>query len=516
MSFWGVEVKPGKPYTHIHDNSRGPLRLSQVTLGDGAATKRSVLQCNVGDKSPVLLCSLLPDKAECCGMDLQFEECYEVIFSVVGPRSVHLAGYYVDVGSRRGTGVGNDSDSFGEDVGETGSEESGSHGSEDRYESDFIDDGDVEMSPSHQRANGFINDETIKCEKTTNGSATRQRLRRKHRISDSDEGEDDSQHQIISNPGKSPVLEGEDDDFFPISFSVGQKNEERNVGGDRKLDSIKFDVNVDRKNDATLQDKVPEGEHKIEVVKSEKSKKKKKDKAKLLKSPETDVHMPDEVIQDRPSEDPSEDGKRDEAHTREQEKEELNQEGCLDENSGKPKKRKKTRDRKGESPEKGLNSSADKVDEGKNGKSELAVDHAVEPVLAENSGKSKKKKKGKGRGGDTHERNADLSEEKIVRATNAEEPNSGRHCEQADDHNNINDLTVGRDNEGNLWGEETRPLEELRKDGDDPSRSTQAVEHHEPPGELPLDIGSNSGEEPAPDADPEPNKRKSRRKKGSH
>lgn len=79
-----------------------------MTLGDGAATKRSVLQCNVGDKSPVLLCSLLPDKAECCGMDLQFEECYEVIFSVIGPRSVHLAGYFVDVGSRRGAADGND------------------------------------------------------------------------------------------------------------------------------------------------------------------------------------------------------------------------------------------------------------------------------------------------------------------------------------------------------------------------------------------------------------------------
>lgn len=103
------------------------------------------------------------------------------------------------------------------------------------------------------------NEETIKCGKMTSGSATRQRLRRKHRISDSDEGDDDSQHQIISNPRKSPVLESEDDDFFPISFSVVKKNEERNVGGDRKSDNVKLDANVGRKNDATLQDKVPEG-----------------------------------------------------------------------------------------------------------------------------------------------------------------------------------------------------------------------------------------------------------------
>lgn len=192
-------------------------------------------------------------------------------------------------------------------------------------------------------------------------------------------------------------------------------------------------------------------EDKIVAVKSEKSKKKKKDKAKLLTSPETDV-------QDRPSEDLSKDGdgKRDETKPFEQEKEELNQEARLDENNGKPKKRKKTRDRKAESPEKGLNSSTDKFggedgtkrDEGKNGNSELAVDHAFESVLTENSGKSKKKKKGKVRGGDTPEGNADLSEEKIVRETIAEETNSGKHYGQADAENDINDLTGGINHEG--------------------------------------------------------------------
>ena len=79
-----------------------------MTLGDGDGVKRSVLQCNVGDRSPVLLCSLLPGKYECCGMDLQFEESYEVIFSVVGPRSVHLAGYFVDTNSKRRPGYPSD------------------------------------------------------------------------------------------------------------------------------------------------------------------------------------------------------------------------------------------------------------------------------------------------------------------------------------------------------------------------------------------------------------------------
>lgn len=54
------------------------------------------MQCSVGDQSPVLLCSLLPDKSESCSLDLEFEEEDEVVFSVVGPRSVHLTGYFVN------------------------------------------------------------------------------------------------------------------------------------------------------------------------------------------------------------------------------------------------------------------------------------------------------------------------------------------------------------------------------------------------------------------------------------
>lgn len=53
------------------------------------------MQCNVGNRSPVLLCALLPGKEESCHLDLEFEEAYDVIFSVLGPRSVYLTGYYV-------------------------------------------------------------------------------------------------------------------------------------------------------------------------------------------------------------------------------------------------------------------------------------------------------------------------------------------------------------------------------------------------------------------------------------
>lgn len=47
------------------------------------------------DKTSVLICCLLPDKTESCSLDLQFQEEDKVTFSVLGPRSVHLAGYYL-------------------------------------------------------------------------------------------------------------------------------------------------------------------------------------------------------------------------------------------------------------------------------------------------------------------------------------------------------------------------------------------------------------------------------------
>jgi FK506-binding nuclear protein len=64
-------------------------------LGHGTATNRSILQCNVGNKSPLLLCVLTPDKVDSCQLNLEFEETDEVIFSVIGPRSVHLTGYFL-------------------------------------------------------------------------------------------------------------------------------------------------------------------------------------------------------------------------------------------------------------------------------------------------------------------------------------------------------------------------------------------------------------------------------------
>lgn len=73
--------------------------------------KKSIsVQCNVGDQSPVLLCSLLPEKTESCPLNLEFEEYDDVIFSVIGPRSVHLTGYFL--GPSGNFGKESDDDSY--------------------------------------------------------------------------------------------------------------------------------------------------------------------------------------------------------------------------------------------------------------------------------------------------------------------------------------------------------------------------------------------------------------------
>lgn len=67
----------------------------QATLGSGASSKKTTVQCNVGDKRPIYLCSLLPEKLENCVLNLEFEEDEEVTFSVIGPHSIHLSGFFI-------------------------------------------------------------------------------------------------------------------------------------------------------------------------------------------------------------------------------------------------------------------------------------------------------------------------------------------------------------------------------------------------------------------------------------
>ncbi|OVA07685.1 Peptidyl-prolyl cis-trans isomerase [Macleaya cordata] len=224
MSFWGIEVKPGKPFTHNFDNQRGRLHISQATLSIGSSTQKSVVQCNVGDKSPVLLCALLPDKNESCPLDLEFEEEEEVIFSVIGPRSVHLTGYYIPI---VGCGHDDDSDSYGEDIAESETEQSEDYDTEEEYDDDFIDDDELEMfQSSPRRKSAVVIEEILDDEKPANGNGSRKRLKKKYQMSDSDD--DDQKQIVVKDDTGSKVLESEDEDGFPISSITKNKAKESN------------------------------------------------------------------------------------------------------------------------------------------------------------------------------------------------------------------------------------------------------------------------------------------------
>nr|GMC52761.1 peptidyl-prolyl cis-trans isomerase FKBP43 [Ipomoea batatas] len=139
MSFWGIEVKAGKPVSHCFERTRGRLRISQATLGIGDSTTKSLVQCNVGNKTPVFLCALLPDKTESCHLDLEFEGEDDVVFSVLGSRSVHLTGYYLSKTCH--TYAYSDTESYGEDIANTDTEFSNQcSDDDDEYDDSFIDD----------------------------------------------------------------------------------------------------------------------------------------------------------------------------------------------------------------------------------------------------------------------------------------------------------------------------------------------------------------------------------------
>ncbi|XP_020573668.1 peptidyl-prolyl cis-trans isomerase FKBP53-like [Phalaenopsis equestris] len=239
MAFWGVEIKPSKPHSHNFDQSRGRLRISQATLGDGKSTSKSTVQCNVGNKSPVLLCSLIPNVSETCHLELEFEDDEEVIFSVLGQRSVHLTGYYLGHGPSLD---GNDTESYGEDIAESDTSDSCSYGSEDEYESDFIDDADVAIYTDSQRPKSSVVIEEI--EDDDKQQRNFRRLKKKQEISDSEDAQFGSKQIVVRNQESSKV-ESEDEDGFPICFPVESKSsKKKKINHDKKtkIDAVGQDT----------------------------------------------------------------------------------------------------------------------------------------------------------------------------------------------------------------------------------------------------------------------------------
>ncbi|XP_043715713.1 peptidyl-prolyl cis-trans isomerase FKBP53 isoform X2 [Telopea speciosissima] len=266
MAFWGVEVKPGKPYTHRLDDERGRLHISHATLGIGKLTKKTLVQCNVGDNSPILICSLLPDKTESCSLDLEFEEDEDVVFSVIGPHSVHLSGFYLGNG-QDSCGHVDDSDSYGEDIDETETEESTDYDTGDEFEDDFIDDSDLEAYPSSPVPNsGVVIEEILDDEKLTKENGNHKHPRKKGQVSDSDDSGGSQRQIVVRGTAGAPVTESEDEDGFPISSSLTSIDTVQNNEAKVKEKREKKKAKKGKKNTKEDSDQVSGLKRKIDTV----------------------------------------------------------------------------------------------------------------------------------------------------------------------------------------------------------------------------------------------------------
>ncbi|PSR93366.1 Peptidyl-prolyl cis-trans isomerase [Actinidia chinensis var. chinensis] len=234
MAFWGTEVKPGRPYSYADEMGR--LHLSQATLGSGSSTKKSILLCMARDEKPIYLCSLFPEKFETCQLNHEFEQEVEIVFSVVGPNSIHLSGYWIRESSDSvGDACGHDS--YGEDIAETESDESTDYDTEDEYDSDFIDD-DLDMYPPSPIPNsGVVIEEILDDEKPANENGISKRVKKKkNRLSTSDDN-GNSEQQLVKNDTGGPILESEDEDGFPISSRPKNKADALSIN--EKVEEIK-------------------------------------------------------------------------------------------------------------------------------------------------------------------------------------------------------------------------------------------------------------------------------------
>ncbi|KAG8082234.1 hypothetical protein GUJ93_ZPchr0014g47577 [Zizania palustris] len=221
-SFWGAEVQPGKPYTHAHSARRGRLRLTQATLGGepgklekGGSGKKSVvqLQCSVKNKDPVFLCALVPGQSETCHLELEFEEKY-VTFSVLGPRSVHLAGYYIG-------------DVYGEEIDDSDTDSDSLQGSDDDAFLDTDDDAsgsdDDTIFPlvSPGEMSSVVIEEIEEDDKPAAGGGKKGSNKKQ-----TSENGDDSKHLLAVRAPSGESLDSEDEDGFPVSFSESKKSTE--------------------------------------------------------------------------------------------------------------------------------------------------------------------------------------------------------------------------------------------------------------------------------------------------
>ncbi|XP_062225758.1 peptidyl-prolyl cis-trans isomerase FKBP53-like [Phragmites australis] len=313
-SFWGVEVNPGKPYTLTHSDSHGRLRLTQATLGNeigkgekGAGGKKCVLQCCAENKDPVFLCVLVPEKSETCHLELEFEE-EHVTFSVIGPRSVHLAGYYIaDVYEEDMS----DSDAWSDSL--QGSDDDGLLGTDDDDNMVMIDQmttdsedndsdydsetDDEEIAYNQHRGKSSVVIEEIQEDDKPAGGDTQKGSNKKK----SSENDDNSQLQLVVRTPPAESLESEDEDGFPVLLSESKKSSESVSKKNRNLTKETSNEDRKRKSGAIGDNRDSSGEVKAENDESSKIKKRIKDKSTSVDSEQVNNEEKEIKQQDPPA-----------------------------------------------------------------------------------------------------------------------------------------------------------------------------------------------------------------------
>ncbi|KAG5123038.1 hypothetical protein JHK82_029775 [Glycine max] len=352
-----IEVKPGRPCPYHADNVRGKLHVTQATLGIGSSSEKSILQCSSGHKSPVFLCSLLPDKVESCPLNLEFDADDLVAFSVVGSRSIHLSGYFA---ADDGDDLRDDYeyDSWGEDIEGTESEESSEYDSEDGYADDFIVDSDTDMYPSSPVPNsGVVIEEIVDDDKPENGYDPTKKLKKKKQVAQLKEKDNKSSGLPIVAKGDTDLVESEDEDGFPIptaekGVSVSQKAEAETKGEQarKKAEKAKKEKDVDhsasvkRKVDTADEDEPQDGKKKKKRNKLKEHIKGESDHA-TGNSNETKITEPDEK---HPEEIKTTINLSDVSHAKDEDDGKLSNNEVLAEKKNKKKKKKKTKESEGE------------------------------------------------------------------------------------------------------------------------------------------------------------------------
>uniref|UniRef100_A0A7R9UNN9 Nucleoplasmin-like domain-containing protein n=1 Tax=Diacronema lutheri TaxID=2081491 RepID=A0A7R9UNN9_DIALT len=93
MTFWGLEIKPGKP-TFVETDER-PLVVKQAAMASTAAKLEGTctLEVAVGDGKKFTLCRLAGGRSEQWPLDMVFTPDEKVSFTVTGPCPVHLIGF---------------------------------------------------------------------------------------------------------------------------------------------------------------------------------------------------------------------------------------------------------------------------------------------------------------------------------------------------------------------------------------------------------------------------------------